>query len=262
MTSLKAESLDRPQPFVWQQYLDAASADVAAAYHTVGRPDLAAMYTNNPALILDVGCAAGSTAALIRQRFPGSRAWGIEMNRAAASLAQAKLDRVLVGKFEDFDLEREGIAKGTLDAVLLADVLEHMYNPWNVMVTLRPFMSPTGQLLLSIPNVRNLLLMDELSKGNWNYAEAGLLDITHIRFFTFKEIHRFCRETGYRVIRTQNAIDLRLDPFFKQHQAVALSDINAGRMTFRDVTPDELLELCTVQFYFLLEKDSTVDPTL
>jgi 2-polyprenyl-3-methyl-5-hydroxy-6-metoxy-1,4-benzoquinol methylase len=259
VNSMTAESLAPPQLFVWQQYLDAASTDVAAAYHTAGRPDLAAMYTNNPALILDVGCAAGSTAALMKQMFPGSRAWGIEMNRAAASLAQAKLDRVLVGKFEDFDLEREGIAKGTLDAVLLADVLEHMYNPWNVMVTLRPFMSPIGQLLLSIPNVRNLLLMDELSKGNWSYAEAGLLDITHIRFFTFKEIHRFCRETGYRVIRTQNAIDLRLEPFFKQHRGVALSDVNAGRMTFKNVTPDELVELCTVQFYFLLERDPTQD---
>jgi 2-polyprenyl-3-methyl-5-hydroxy-6-metoxy-1,4-benzoquinol methylase len=254
---MTAQSPGQPERFVWQQYLDVEVADVTAAYHTIGRQDLAAMYTNNPVLILDIGCAAGSTAALIKQRFPGSRAWGIEMNRAAASLAQQKLDRVLVGKFEDFDLEREGIAKGSLDAVLLADVLEHMYNPWDVMVTLRPYMSPTGQLLLSIPNVRNLLLMNELSKGNWTYAREGLLDITHIRFFTFKEIMAFCSETGYRVIRKQNAIDLRLDPFFKQHGTQTLSDINIDRLTLKNVTQDELLELCTIQFYLLLEKDST-----
>jgi 2-polyprenyl-3-methyl-5-hydroxy-6-metoxy-1,4-benzoquinol methylase len=247
----------RIQRFVWQQYLDVETADVADIYHTTGRPQLAAMYTNKPAVILDVGCAAGSNAALIKQRFPGSRAWGIEMNHAAAQLAQSKLDRVLVGKFEDFDLEQEGIAKGTLDAVLLADVLEHMYNPWDVMVKLRSYISPTGQLVLSIPNVRNLWLMDQLSKGNWTYEGQGLLDITHIRFFTLKEILKFCSETGYRVVRVESSIDGRLQPFWNLHQsATAPFDINTDRLTLKGVTRDELLELCAVQFYLLLEKDT------
>jgi 2-polyprenyl-3-methyl-5-hydroxy-6-metoxy-1,4-benzoquinol methylase len=247
--------LRRPH-FVWKECLDVASGSVEPDYHTVGRADLAAMYSNTPAIILDVGCAAGSTAALLKQRFPRSRVWGIELNKAAAQLASRKLDRVLVGKFEDFDLEKEGIVKGTLDAVLLADVLEHMYNPWDVMVRLRPFMSPTGQVLISIPNVRNLLLMDELSKGNFTYASSGLLDITHIRFFTFKEILRFCKETGYRVIATQNAIDLRLSQFFKENQAKAVSDINMDRITLRNVTREELIEFCTIQFHCLLERDA------
>ena len=257
MSIIPPEPTVRVQQFVWQHCLDPASAGLTAAHDIVGRPDLAATYTNNPALILDVGCAAGGTAALMKQMFPGSRAWGIEMNRAAASLAQEKLDRVLVGKFEDFDLEKEGMEKGTLDAVLLADVLEHMYNPWNVMVTLRPFMSSIGQALMSISNVRNLLLMDELSNGNWTYGDAGLLDIAHIRFFTVNEIHKLCDETGYRVIGTGNSIDTRLAGFFKQHQHQASSDINSGRMTLKRVTAVELLELCTAKFYFLLEKDTS-----
>ncbi|MGA2190577.1 MAG: class I SAM-dependent methyltransferase [Steroidobacteraceae bacterium] len=257
MAGMARDLPGRAARFVWQQYLDVESAEVTQGYHAAGRADLAAIYTNTPALILDVGCGAGSTAALIKQRFPGSRAWGIEMNRAAAALARQTLDRVLVGKFEDFDLEREGLAKGTVDAVLLADVLEHMYNPWDVLVKLRPYLSPTGQLLMSIPNVRNILLMDELSKGNWTYAGAGLLDITHIRFFTFKEIQKLCGETGYRVVSTQNAIDARLDAFFKQHQAATLSNINTDRLTLKGVTREELVELCTIQFYFLVERDST-----
>lgn len=256
MASMAPRLRRRAPGFVWQRYLDVESAEVTDAYHTVGRADLAAMYSNHPSLILDVGCAAGSTAALIKQRFPGSRAWGIEMNRAAASLAREKLDRVLVGRFEDFDLEKEGIAKGTLDAVLLADVLEHMYNPWSVLVNLHPFLSPGGQMVLSIPNVRNLLLMEELSKGNWTYAGEGLLDITHIRFFTFKEILRMCGETGYRVISTRGAIDSRLGPFLKQHENLAQCDINTDRMTLKRVSRDELIEFCTIQFYFLLEKDA------
>ena len=65
--------------------------------------------------------------------FPGAKVWGLEINQSAAQQAATKLDRVLVGKFEDFDLQAEGIAKGSLDGVILADVLEHMYNPWSVL---------------------------------------------------------------------------------------------------------------------------------
>ena len=241
--------------FVWQKYLDFEHSDVGEAYHTIGRQDLANMYTNSPHIALDIGCAAGSNGLLIKQRFPQSQVWGIETNRAAAALAQQKLDKVLVGMFEDFDLEREGIAKGSLDAVLLADVLEHMYNPWDVMVKLRPFMSETGQLVLSIPNVRNMVLMDDLSKGNWTYRPAGLLDITHIRFFTYKEVLRFCRETGYRVIKTLNAIDPRLDDLLKKSQGSLPGNIETERLVFKNVTPAEMLEMCSLQFYVLLEKD-------
>ena len=252
----QAKAPEQPKAgYVWQQFLDAESRPVDDLYHTRGRNDLAEMFTNLPSLILDVGCSAGSNAALVKARFPGSRAWGIEMNRSAAALAQQKLDRVLMGRFEDFDLRKEGIAHGTLDAVLLADVLEHMYNPWDVMVKLRPFVSPTGQLVLSIPNVRNLWLMDELSKGNWPYADAGLLDITHIRFFTRSEMIKFCEETGYRVIEMRHSIDGRLAHLWQQHQGVTGPvNIDLDRMTLKNVSRQELLELCTLQYYLLLEK--------
>jgi 2-polyprenyl-3-methyl-5-hydroxy-6-metoxy-1,4-benzoquinol methylase len=255
MASMAKAQPARKARYVWQEYLDAESRPVDQLYHTVGRSDLAQMFTNAPSLILDIGCATGSNAALVKARFPGSRAWGIEMNRDAAALAQQKLDRVLHGRFEDFDLRKEGMAHGTLDAVLLADVLEHMYNPWDVMVKLRPYVSPTGQLVLSIPNVRNLWLMDELSKGNWTYESSGLLDITHIRFFTRKEMIKFVEETGYRVVQARYSIDGRLASLWQQHQGSAGPfNIDLERMTLKNVTRDELVELCSVQYYLLLEK--------
>lgn len=255
MSSMARGLSERKARYVWQQYLNVESRPVDDIYHTVGRSELAQMFTNVPSLILDVGCSAGSNAALVKSRFPGSRAWGIEMNRDAAALARQKLDRVLHGRFEDFDLRREGIAHGTLDAVLLTDVLEHMYDPWDVMVKLRPYMSPTGQLVLSIPNVRNLWLMDELSKGNWTYDAAGLLDITHIRFFTRKEMLKFAEETGYRVIQTRYSIDGRLAALWQQHQSAAGPiNIDLERMTLKGVSRDEWTELCSLQFYLLLER--------
>lgn len=246
-----------PPRHVWQEYLDFESTAVREAYHATGRRDLADMFTVTPSLILDVGCATGSNAGMIKARFPGSRAWGIEMNRAAAEIAREKLDRVLVGRFEDFDLREEGIAHGTLDAVLLADVLEHMYNPWDVMVKLHPYVSPAGQIVISIPNTRNLRLIDALTKGHWPYASGGLLDITHIRFFTLKEIMRLCEETGYRVVAVNCAHDGHLEHYWeylKNTPGPINTNIELDRITFKNVTREELTELCALQFYLLLEK--------
>jgi SAM-dependent methyltransferase len=245
----------RDERHVWQKRLNAESAPAPEQIDTAGQAELAGMFTNTPSVILDIGCATGSTAALIKERFPGSRAWGIEANREAAHLAGKKLDRVLIGRFEDFDLEKEGIAPGTLDAVLLADALQRMYNPWDAMVKLHKYLSPTGQLVLRIPNVRNVWLMDELSKGNWSYADTGLLDIANIRFFTHKEMVNLCEQTGYRVVRTSQSLDDRLRAFWPQHQTTTGPvNIDLGRMTLKNVTPAELLEYCTLQYHLLIEK--------
>ncbi|TAM06627.1 MAG: class I SAM-dependent methyltransferase [Paraburkholderia sp.] len=255
MARMAAGLTPRAKRHVWQEYLDVESSSTRGLYHTAGRADLANMLTNTPSVILDVGCATGSNAALVKERFPGSRAFGIEMNREAAKLAGEKLDHVMVGRFEDFDLEKEGIARGSLDAVLLADVLEHMYNPWDVMVKLREYMSPTGQLVLSIPNIRNLWIMEELGKGNWSYADAGLLDITHIRFFTRNEMVKFCEETGYRIVQTSNSLDGRLRSFWPQNQTqTGPFNIDLTRLTLKNVTREELLEYYTLQYYLLIEK--------
>lgn len=244
----------RPQRLVWQQYLDNEHTDLTAGYHTTGRKDLISLFSNQPSLALDIGCAGGGNGALIKQRFPSCQVWGIEMNHAAAEMASRQLDKVLLGKFEDFDLVAEGMAAGSLDAVVLADVLEHMYNPWDVMVKIHRYLSPQGQVLLSVPNVRNLALMDDLAKGNWTYAKEGLLDITHIRFFTLRELLKFCQETGYKVVNKMNALDGRLQDIFNRAQGSLPCNIETERMVIKNVTHDEMLEMCSLQFYLLLEK--------
>lgn len=233
---------------VWQQYLDVEEID-ATGYHEGARGDLVAMFTNQPRFVLDIGCAAGGTGRVLKQQYPQAQVWGIETNRAAAEVAATRLDKVLVGKFEEFDLEAEGIAKGSLDGVIVADVLEHMYNPWKVMALLRPFLAPHAQVIASIPNVRNLALMSDLASGHWRYEALGLLDITHIRFFTYKEVERFFRETGYRVARTTYGIDSRLRELFDQHKDHCPATIDIGKMVLRDITSEELHELCSLQFY-------------
>ncbi|MBV8659849.1 MAG: methyltransferase domain-containing protein [Burkholderiales bacterium] len=249
MTSMAAT---RRQPamqrYVWQEYLDVEEIE-ATGYHGGARGDLAEMFVNNPKLVLDIGCAAGGTGELIKKRFPNCKVWGIETNKSAADLAATRIDKVLVGKFEDFDLEKEGIRKGSLDGVILADVLEHMYNPWAVMTSLHAYLSTSAQVIISIPNVRNLKLMEDLAAGYWRYESAGLLDITHIRFFSLKEFRRFLHETGYHMSTLRYGIDQRLGPFFQANRDKEVQDIELGRMRLKGVTQEELSELCSLQFY-------------
>ena len=200
--------------------------------------------------MLDVGCSAGILGAHVKERHPACRAIGIEVNRATASIAEGRLDQVIIGKFEDLVLEDHGIAPGTLDTVVKADVLEHMYDPWHAMVKLKPYLTPDAQVILSIPNTRHAgLIHGLLDGGAWTYAERGLLDITHIRFFTLREIDNFLGQTGYRIESVNHVIDPALAPFYEQSRGKTEINIKLGRISLERLTADELAELCTWQFF-------------
>jgi len=233
---------------VWQRYLDVPEID-ATGYHSHARSELFDTALHPPRVMLDIGCAAGATGAWVKQQYPGAVVYGIELNRAAAKVASQLLDRVWVGKFEEIDFEKEGIAKGSIDTVVVADVLEHMYNPWQVLASLKPYLSENAQILASIPNVRNLVLMRDLAAGYWRYESEGLLDVTHIRFFTLKEVKRFFYETGFRVETVRCALDPRLIDFWNQNAGKEQLDIELGRMVLKDVSAEELQELCALQFF-------------
>ncbi|PHV12479.1 glycosyltransferase [Chitinimonas sp. BJB300] len=241
-----------PTKYLWQELLDVEHID-ATGYHDGRRPDLVEMFTNDPKLLLDIGCSAGGTGFAFKQKYPEAKVWGVEINKSAAEKAATRLDKVLNGKFEDFDMVAEGIEPGTLDAVIIADVLEHMYNPWDVLTRLKPLLSPKGQIVTSIPNTRNVGLMEDLARGYWRYDAWGLLDITHIRFFTYKEIKRFFHETGYHIVKAVNGIDPRLRSLFDLFSTKVPCDIDCGKMVMKNVTLEELSELCSLQFYTVVE---------
>ncbi|HTY98209.1 MAG TPA: class I SAM-dependent methyltransferase, partial [Rhodocyclaceae bacterium] len=178
---------NRRRTYVWQSLLDVEHAETSQ-YHNWARTQLFELFTHPPRRVLDIGCGAGATGEALKHAYGGAEVWGVEINGASAAIARGRIDHVLDGKFEDVDLDGAGIVPGSLDTVIVADVLEHMYDPWSVLVRLKPYLSPDAQVIASIPNVRNLVVMEELAKGNWRYEPWGLLDITHIRFFTLREI--------------------------------------------------------------------------
>jgi 2-polyprenyl-3-methyl-5-hydroxy-6-metoxy-1,4-benzoquinol methylase len=234
--------------YLWQTLLDVANTD-ASFYHAKVRHELVDLLDKAPDAVLEIGCAAGQTGEYLKMKFPGASVVGIEPNKAAASAAQDRLDKVLVGKFEDFDLEAHGILPGTLDAVILGDVLEHTENPWRILTTLQRYLKPDAQLLVSLPNIRNIAVIDDLARGYWKYEAYGLLDITHLRFFTLREAKRLFFETGYHLEQLVFGVESRYIDLLDSYKTLRPAALDLGKVVVKDVLPQEAVELCCVQFF-------------
>ena len=166
------------------------------AYYTQARPEVAALVPAGCRRVLDVGCGTGALGRLLKAR--GHHVTGIELVPEAAEEARHWLDRV-----ETADVEADGFpfAPGSFDAVVFADVLEHLVDPWRVLGAAAGLLAAGGGreppvVVASIPNVQNLDVLRRLVRGRWEYRERGLLDFGHLRFFTLHTIRDLFRQAG------------------------------------------------------------------
>lgn len=232
--------------FVWE--LLSHKGD-ATNYPDSARPELTALMTDTPKRVLELGCHKGAMGAAIKQRFPGVHYTGIEINPDTAAIARTRLDEVLCEDLLTLDTDTHPAFAEKFDALMLADVLEHLYDPWAMLVKLGRHLAPGGKVYASIPNARNYWLISELIQGRWTYQTAGLLDVTHIRFFTLRECQRMFAETGYQAEKIVSVRDPRvnLDGQFKA--PVTLMD---KWFSLHDVDQQTAMELATMQFLFVL----------
>jgi O-antigen biosynthesis protein len=160
--------------------------DMLLRYLDLQKPDLH---------VLDVGCACGGNLMRIRELNPSAQLFGIEICEGAASIAKC------FGQIENMDIENtEHLEwKDTFDYIILGDILEHLYNPWQVLRKLYGFLKPDGAVVASIPNVMHISVLQHLLQGQWRYTDAGILDRTHLRFFTKSEIIAMMEGTGLRI---------------------------------------------------------------
>lgn len=145
--------------------------------------------------VLDVGCFAGAFGELLAARCPGVEVWGIEPDPDAAAAAAQRLHRVVCGTFPG-----DVPAGEEFDVIVFNDVLEHMIDPWSALAAATALLSADGRVVASIPNVRHFSVSAALVlHGRWRYHRSGILDRTHLRFFTRYEIHEMFREAGLPV---------------------------------------------------------------
>ena len=207
------------------------------------------MIEQAPARVLDIGCFCGGTGRFLKRRFPGCHVVGVEMLERAAAMAAEVYDQVLVGTLEALDFEAAGLSPGSFDAIVAADVLEHLFNPWQALQRLRPLLAPGGVIYVSVPNVRNLKLMSELSRGRFDYEGAGILDVTHVRFFTRATAVAMLEQTGFVVDEVGINPDGRLASVFEGLDLAQTTSIELDGLKLTGLGREDLLELAALQLY-------------
>jgi SAM-dependent methyltransferase len=154
-----------------------------------------------PRRVLDVGCGAGLNGAAAKRR--GARVTGIEIEAGAAARARQVLDEVLPIDIESDASVAEGLAGRTFDVLLFGDVLEHTTHPDRVLRRLLPHLADEGHAIISLPNVAAWTVRLGLLAGRFDYEPSGILDDSHLRFFTRASAERLARDAGLEVLRTE-----------------------------------------------------------
>lgn len=151
-------------------------------------------------VVLDVGCSRGGFCDVIKRSHPDVTVWGIEPHAGAAEEAGRRADQVVTGMFPE-DLPADA---PRFDVIFFNDVLEHLIDPWGVLSVARDHLSEQGVVIASIPNARNWELIYELVlRRDFAYTDAGILDRTHLRFFTRSTMLDLFRSSGYAVERCE-----------------------------------------------------------
>lgn len=154
---------------------------------------------SSTASILEVGCGSGSTGRLAIARGKCARYCGIELNLQAASAAAHELHEVVHGNVETVELPW---APEQFDALIMSEVLEHLVDPWSTLRKLHPLLKPGGVVIAGSPNVAHYRVIVMLLRGDWQLNDSGLMDRTHLRWFTPRTYERLFIETGYEVLST------------------------------------------------------------
>ena len=146
--------------------------------------------------VIDFGCATGYFSQLLNKR--GCSVTGVEINADAAKVAQQYCERVIVADL-DFVSVTELLPAQSFDVAVFGDVLEHLRNPWKLLEETRQLLKPEGYIVASIPNIAHGAIRLALLQGRFEYMDLGLLDNTHLRFFTRKSVESLFEKAGYFV---------------------------------------------------------------
>jgi SAM-dependent methyltransferase len=166
-------------------------------YFSLIRTDISFLLPDNANNILDIGCGQGSTLLWLKNIFNCRLTCGVELTKNASAIARLRADYIVQGNIETIELP---FKKNSFDLILCLDIFEHLIDPWNLVKRIAFVLKPGGCLIASIPNIKHhSVLLPLLLEGQWNYTYNGILDKTHLRFFTRKTAISLLNSNGLYV---------------------------------------------------------------
>ncbi len=163
-------------------------------------------------LVLDVGCGTGALGEKLKQK--GCIVHGVEYSKESAEKAKKRIDEVFIANIEQ---EIPKLRK-KYDFLIFADVLEHLRNPEDVLKKYSIFLKEKGIAIISLPNIANWSIRIKLLFGKFNYTKTGILDETHLHFYTIKSAKKMIEKAEFAVEKidlTPNFVRCFLEPIKK-----------------------------------------------
>jgi len=170
------------------------------SYYSHIRSEILPLLPEHCERVLEIGCGSGETLLWLKNQKPDCQ-WlgGVELSGPSGALAASRLDWFCPGNIETLDLD---IPSGSLDLILCLDVLEHLVDPWTLVGKLHRLLTPGGHIIASLPNIRHFTAsLGLVLKGDWDYRKEGILDSTHLRFFTKKTAIALMESSGLTMDR-------------------------------------------------------------
>jgi SAM-dependent methyltransferase len=152
--------------------------------------------------VVEVGCSSGALGKAYRAINPGCHYTGLEIDPEFAEVARASCSEVICGNIEQFSDEQFGSLFPS-DCFIFGDVLEHLYDPWSLLARIKPRLTPGGCIIACVPNAQHWSIQINLNGGYFRYEDAGLMDRTHIRWFTRNSLIELFQTAGYRIVEGQ-----------------------------------------------------------
>ncbi len=237
-------------------------------YHNLLRREILELIPKSAISILDLGCGTGELGRAVKAR---QRCFyvGVELNKGAADIAKTHLDCVYQENINRF---RTPPSRRQYDCIILGDILEHLIHPGEILEKFAGVLSPEGSIIASIPNIAHPWIISQLQKGLFRYEDAGILDRSHLRFFTKTSIFQMFYKAGLKIVwlrsypASSNPIQYHIiakKPKLKHREALAticILSYNTWPLTIRTI--DSIKRYTTTPHKILVIDNGSTDGTI
>lgn len=226
-----------------EQVLSKIYTGEKSGYYHISRPELFELVSPDVKRVLEIGCASGLLGGSIKKEY-GAYVAGIELVPEIAEEAGQRLDMVINGDCEELDFTSI-FGADRFDCVILGDVIEHLREPQKFLMKLRPILTDDANIIGSIPNVQNISVISDLAKGNWTYMDYGILDRTHLRFFTRNEIRKMFTLAGFEITTIKENFDCSYHRWVNQGKP---GQFKSGFLTLGPLPEEEIKDFFVIQY--------------